>query len=167
MAKSNNEVSITVQVDPAGLVPLLEMIRDDQEKALKNTEQMIANLRTDKSVAPDPEIYVIDAAALPAEYYLRESVQAAILGEIRKDYKKSNQLPAGASLKNEVEARSGETEKISDKKNDSVEPGTGPENPGGRENNGSETGGGDPDTSGLASESDSERSSESGKGPSQ
>lgn len=167
MAKSNNEVSITVQVDPAGLVPILEVIRDDQEKALRNTEQMIANLRTDKSVVPDPEIFVIDAAALPAEYYLRESVQAAILDEIRKDYKKSNQLPAGASLKTEVEARSGETEKISDKENDSVERGTGSEDPERGADNGSKTGGGDPDTSGLSSESDRERKSESGKGPSQ
>ncbi len=112
------------------------------------------------------EIYIIDAAALPAEYYLRESVQAAILDEIGKDYKKTNQLPAGASLKNEVEARSGETEKISDQKNDSVEPGTGPENPESGSDNGSETGRSDTDTSGRSSESDRDSQSESSQGPS-
>lgn len=167
MAKSNaGEVTIEVQVDPASVIRLLEPMRDHHIDALKNIDTLIAKYQG-VAVPEEAEIFIIDAAALPAEYYLRESVQAAILDEIRKDYKKSNQLPAGASLKNEVEARSGETEKISDKEDDSVERGTGSEDPERGADNGSETGGGDPDTSGRPGESDRDGKSESGKGPRQ
>lgn len=165
MAKSNaGEVTIEVKVDPASVIRLLEPMREHHEEALKNIDLLIAKYRGEAPA--ETEIYIIDAAALPAEYYLRESVQAAILAEIRKDYQNTNQLPAGASLKNEVEARSGETEKISDKEDDSVERGAGSEDPERGADNGSETGGGDPDPGGQSSESDSERGSESGKGPS-
>ncbi len=129
-------------------------------------EKVLAIIDGDDSTAPDQEIFIIDAAALPAEYYLRESVQAAILEEIHKDYAISNQLPAGASLKNEVEARSGETQEIPDKTDDSVERGTGSEDPQGGSDNGSETGGGDPDPSGQPGESDRNSGSESNPGSS-
>lgn len=143
--------------------------------AQKKTIQKVANKFADEiqeiisgpAKSSEPEIFIIDAAALPAEYYLRESVQDAILAEIRKDYQNTNQLPAGASLKNEVEARSGETEKISDQENDKSERGTGSPDPEIGSDNGSETGGGDPDTSGQSGESDNERGSESSKGPRQ
>lgn len=128
-------------------------------------EKVLAIVEDGEPEISTPEIFIIDAAALPAEYYLRESVQAAILDEIHKDYQKTNQLPAGASLKNEVEARSGETQEISDKTDDSVERGTGSEDPERGADNGSETGGGDPDPSGRPGESDRDGQSESGKGP--
>lgn len=167
MAKSDKSLSITVSVDPKGLVPFMKTIRENQARALDNIDKMIANMEGAGEAVSDPEIFIIDAAALPAEYYLRESVQAAILDEIRKDYANTNQLPAGASLKNEVEARSGETQTISDQKNDSVEPGAGSEDPERGPDNGSETGGGDSDISGQPGESNRDSGSESGKGPSQ
>lgn len=166
MAKSNaGEVTIEVKVDPASVIRLLEPMKEHHEEALKNIDILIAKYQGEAPA--ETEIFIIDASALPVEYYLRESVQAAILNEIRKDYQKTNQLPSGASLKNEVEARSGETEKISDKEDDSVERGTGSEDPERGANNGSETGGGDPDTSGQPSESDSVSGSESSQGPRQ
>lgn len=165
MAKSNaGEVTIEVKVDPASVIRLLEPMREHHEEALKNIDLLISKYRGEAPA--QAEIFIIDAAALPAEYYLRESVQAAILSEIRKDYENTNQLPAGASLKNEVEARSGETEKISDKEDDSVERGTGSENPERGADNGSETGGGDPDPRGRSGESDRDSQSESSQGPS-
>ena len=166
MAKSNaGEVTIEVKVDPASVIRLLEPMREHHEEALKNIDTLIAKYRGEAPA--EVEIFIIDASALPVEYYLRESVQAAILNEIRKDYQNTNQLPAGASLKNEVEARSGETQEIPDKTDDSVERGTGSEDPERGPDNGSETGGGDPDPSGQPSESDRTSGSESSKGPSQ
>lgn len=130
-------------------------------------EKVLAIVEDESPETSDSEIFIIDAAALPAEYYLRESVQAAILDEIHKDYQNTKQLPAGASLKNEVEARSGETQEIPDKTDDSVERGTGSEDPERGADNGSQAGGGDSNSSGQPSESDSERGSESSKGPRQ
>lgn len=157
--------TINVKLDPSALIPILEIIRDHQAEGLKATEDILAKLRNGESTPEIPQIFIIDSAALPVEYFLRESVLDAVRDEIARDYQNTNQLPSGASLKNEVEARSGETQEIPDKTDDSVERGTGSENPGDGSDNGSETGGGDPDPGGQSSESDSERRSESRKGP--
>jgi hypothetical protein len=143
-----NSVSITVKLDPRGLVPLLKTIRDNQAEALKNTEKMIANLETPGESFPDPEIFIIDLAAIPAAYYLRDSVVEAVRAEILRDYQNGQPIPAGASLKNEVEARSGETDKVSDPSDDNTEQRTGSEDPASSADNGSEAGSSSPDPSG-------------------
>lgn len=101
--------------------------------------------------AETPEIFIIDPAALPAAYYLRESVVAAVKAEILRDHQAGQPLPAGASLKNEVEARHGETDQISDKTDDNSERRTGSEDPKSGGDNGSETGSSSPDPSGPRS----------------
>lgn len=153
--KKNKEISITVQVDPAGLIPLLEMIRDDQSKALSNTEQMIANLRTDKRVPAEPEIRIIEQGAIPAAYYYRPAVVEAIRQEIIKDHKAGQPIPPGVELINQEEdAQNGKTEKISDPENDSTIGGDGSEpSPDGSNDGSQNSGGGSSDPGGESKDS--------------
>jgi len=151
MAKSKNlEVTVEVKVDSESIVKLLEPIRDHHVEALKNIDSVIAKYKGEE---PDDheKIYIIDAAAIPAGYYLRASVVEAITLEIAKDYLLTGELAAGASLTNEVEARHGKTDQISDQENDNSERGAGSEDPNDSENNGSGAGSSDPDPSGPRS----------------
>lgn len=164
MAKDNS-VEVKVKLDASALIPVLEIVRDHQREGLEATEKLIAKIQGGEKIEQIPDIYIIDSSAIPVEYFLRESVLDQVKVEIGKDYKATKRLPAGASFKNEVEARSGETQETSDKKNDDLEPGTGSEDPQGGGDNGSGAGGSDSDTSGLPGESDRERGSKSNKGP--
>lgn len=146
-----NSVSVTVKLDPKGLLPLLRTIRDDEADSLKKLDALIANLETPGENVPAPEIFIIDAAAIPAAYYLRDSVVEAVKAEILRDHKNGQPVPAGASLKNEVEARSGETDKVSDPSDDNTEQRTGSEDPASSANNGGEAGSSSQDPSGPRS----------------
>lgn len=149
MAKSRDIAgTITVKVDPSALLPLFESMRDDATDRAIELNKFIKKIKGGEVPSETPEIYLIDAAALPAAYYLRDSVQEAILSEIRKDYEITKQLPPGASLSNQVEARDGKTEEISSPEDDNSERGTGSADPDGSGDNGTPAGGSDPDPSG-------------------
>jgi len=148
MAKSkSNEITIDVKVDPAGLVALFESIREHHVEQIQNLDKFIAKYKGESGPQDEAQIYIIDAAAIPAAYYLRESVQAAIKAEIAKDYQLGQELPAGASLTNQVEARHGKTDQISGPEDDNAERGTGSEDPESSKDHGGSAGSSDPDPS--------------------
>lgn len=76
---------------------------------------------------PEPEIHIIEQSAIPAGYFMRPSVQEAVLAEITKDYKATGQIAPGAELIGQEEESDGETKEISSPEDDSVFGGAGSE----------------------------------------
>lgn len=113
---------------------------------VKVSDEILAIIDDDQN-DNNPDIRIIDTAALPASYFMRDSVLEAVRAEIIKEYKANGTLPRGVELIGE-EADNGETKEISDPTIDSNERGDGPETPGNGDDNGSQTGGGGEDNSG-------------------
>lgn len=143
MSKKSNEIEIEVKVDPAGIIIILEQIKDYHTKSGIELDAAIARIRGDAPELAEPEIRIIEQGAIPAAYYYRPAIVEAIRQEILKDHKAGQPIPPGAELINQEEdAQNGKTEKISDPENDSTIGGDGSEPPKDGSNDGDKNSGG-------------------------
>jgi hypothetical protein len=126
------------------VIPGLETLAHEMRSKSDQILKAVAKFKTGET---DPEIRIIDTAALPASYFMRDSVLEAVRAELLSDYKKTGELPRGVELIGE-EAPNGETKEIPDPTIDSDERGDGPTTPGNGDDNGSQTGSRGEDNSG-------------------
>ena len=118
---------------------------------IKTSRKMLGNFEPSE----DPEIRIIEAASLPAAYYMRDSVMEAIKTEILKDHKAGQPIPPGAELINQ-EDPNGQTEKISDLENDNDERGDTSESNSDSENDGDRSGSSSEDHPGESAQESSD-----------
>lgn len=157
MVKKSAEIEIPVTINPEGMIVFLEGLKKFHSEQLKQIEQAISNFSGEKIKAEDPEIRIIEMGALPAAYFMRDSVIAAIHAEIVQDIKNNQPVPNG------VEVINGETNQISDSEDDQSQRGDGSESPKDGSNNGSAAGSSGEDHNRQSDQEHSDSGSEKSK----
>lgn len=138
MSKESS-VTVKIKVDKKS-IDALKAFADAGQKAQAVADKLILDFEGAPE-SKEPEIVIIEQSAIPAGYFMRPDVQAAVLAEIIKDYKATGQVAPGAELISQEEESDGETEKVSDQKNDSSVGDDGPAAQGDSGNNGGQASG--------------------------
>lgn len=117
MAKSSKKIDeLFKDKDPEQIVAGLKAMVTLGDSMSRTASKLLKQFEGE---TPENEVAIIDAAAIPAAYFMRDSVLEAVRLELIKDIKNNQPVPPG------VEVLNGETEKVSDPESDKSKQGPG------------------------------------------